>query len=59
MEDQLALAGDKGDTDWLIADRLIVASIRDNELDGAARVVGKVSAALRPGEHKPLLSCPA
>lgn len=58
MGDDLALVGERDDTDWRIAGRLIAASIRDNELDGAARVVGKVSAVLRPGEHKSLLALP-
>ncbi|MCZ2403531.1 hypothetical protein IV498_10150 [Paenarthrobacter sp. Z7-10] len=58
MGDDLAVIGERDDTDWRIAGRLIASSIRDNELDGAARVVGKVSAVLRPREHKSLLALP-
>lgn len=58
MGDDLAVVGERDDTDWRIAGRLIAASVRDSELDGAARVVGKVSTILRPGEHKSLLALP-
>ncbi|GAA1214919.1 DUF6414 family protein [Rhodoglobus aureus] len=58
MGDDLAIVGERDDTDWRVAGRLIAASIRDSELDGVARVVGKVSAAVRAGEHKSLLALP-
>lgn len=58
MGDNLVVVGERDDTDWRIAGRLIASSIRDNELDGAARVVGKVSAVLGPREHKSLLALP-
>ena len=56
--DDLVVVGERDDTDWRVAGRLSAAGIRDSELDGAARVVGKVSAILRPGEHKYLLALP-
>lgn len=58
MGDDLAIVGERDDTDWRVAGRLIAASIRDSELDGAARVVGKVSAVLKAKEHKSLLALP-
>ena len=58
MGDDLAVVGERDDTDWRIAGRLLATSIRDSELDGAARVVGKVSTVLRPGDHKSLLALP-
>jgi hypothetical protein len=58
MGDDLVVVGERDDTDWRVAGRLIASSIRNDELDGVARVVGKVSSVLKPGEHKSLLALP-
>ncbi|MET3509875.1 DUF6414 family protein [Plantibacter flavus] len=56
--DDLVVVGERDDTNWRVAGRLIASSIRDDEFDGAARVVGKVTQVLRAGEHKSLIAMP-
>lgn len=56
--DDLLVVGERDETDWRVSGRLISASIRDDELDGLATVVGKVSSVLKEGEHKSLLALP-
>jgi hypothetical protein len=58
MGDDLVVVGERDETDWRVAGRLISQHIRDAELDGTARIVGKVSARVADGEHKSLLALP-
>jgi hypothetical protein len=56
--DDLVVVGERDDSDWRISGRLIAGGIRDSELDGVARVVGKVASVLPEGQHKSLLALP-
>jgi hypothetical protein len=58
MGDDLVVVGERDDTDWQVAGRLISKNIRDAELDGVARIVGKVSSRILTGEYKSLLALP-
>jgi len=51
------LVGEPADSKWQVAGKLLDAHLR-GEIDGYARVVGKVSSVLRDGEWKPLLALP-
>jgi hypothetical protein len=51
------LVGERDDTPWRIAGKLLGSHLR-GEIEGVARVVGKVAATWAPGQWKPLLSLP-
>jgi hypothetical protein len=51
------LVGEPDDTEWRVAGKLVDAHLR-GEIEGHARVVGKVSAVLADGAWKPLLALP-
>jgi hypothetical protein len=56
--DDLVILGERDDTDWRVSGKLSAIGIRDDELDGSARVVGKVASILGAGEHKSLMALP-
>jgi hypothetical protein len=51
------LVGERDDSNWRIAGKLLGRHL-NGEIEGFARVVGKVSAAWRAGQWKPILSLP-
>lgn len=51
------LVGEPSETDWRIAGKLVDSYLR-GEIEGYARVVGKVSAVLKSGTWRPLLALP-
>jgi hypothetical protein len=51
------LVGERDDTEWRVAGKLLATHLRA-EIEGVARVIGKVSAIWKRGEWKPLLSLP-
>lgn len=53
----LVVVGERDDTDWHVAGRLI-EQYRAGEIEGIARVVGKVTTSWGQGRWKPLLSLP-
>ncbi|MCU0152382.1 hypothetical protein [Curtobacterium poinsettiae] len=58
MGDDLVIVGERDDTDWRVTGRLISKNIRDSEVDGPARIVGKVASVIPEGEYKSLLALP-
>lgn len=52
-----AVVGERDDTDWRVAGKLL-DSYLSGDVEGYARIVGKVSAVLRTGSWKPLLALP-
>ena len=51
------LVGERADSEWRVAGRLLSHHVR-GDIEGVARVVGKVSAVWKVGTWKPLLSLP-
>lgn len=51
------LVGERDDSDWRVAGKLLGQHL-NGEIEGFARVVGKVSAAWKTGQWKPILSLP-
>lgn len=51
------VVGERDDSDWRVAGRLLDQYLF-GDVEGYARVVGKVSTVLRPGSWKPLLALP-
>ncbi|MCC3316494.1 DUF6414 family protein [Nocardia africana] len=54
----LLVVGEDIDTDWRVCGTLTDEFIRRGEIDGPARIVGKISKKLRPDEWKPYLTFP-
>lgn len=57
MNAKALVVGEDDDTDWRVAGNLVDEFVM-GELDGRARLVGKVVKVLRPGQWKPYLSFP-
>lgn len=57
MDASLVVVGEDEDTDWRVAGQLTDGFVH-GELDGRARVVGKVAKILSPGHWKPFLTFP-
>lgn len=51
------VVGERDDTEWRVAGRLLTPHLR-GEVDGVARVVGKVATIWKAGRWKPLLALP-
>ncbi len=54
---ELVLVGERDDSDWRVAGRLSSKWLR-GDVDGYARVIGKVSSKIRVGATKPLIALP-
>lgn len=57
LGEDLVLVGENDDTEWRVAGRLF-EQYREGEIEGIARVVGKVTTSWGSGRWKPLLSLP-
>lgn len=53
----LVVVGERDDTDWRVAGRLLDHYVK-GEVDGIARIVGKVTASWHRNQWKPLISLP-
>ena len=57
LDGDAVVVGERDDSDWRVAGKLLDQYL-SGEVEGYARLVGKVSTVLRPGSWKPLLARP-
>lgn len=58
MNASLVIVGDDEDTEWKVAGKLADAGLRTKDVEGRARIVGKVTKHVAPGRWQPYLTFP-